>query len=57
MDRRGSGFKRILGNYENQPQYTVELKHLFHSGYDSFLLVLWNLNYTSNKDTTLKTNP
>lgn len=45
MDRRGSGFKKILGDYRNQPQYTEEMEPKFSSDYDAFFLVLRNLNY------------
>lgn len=45
MDRRGSGFKKILGEYESQPQYMANLKPIFNSDNDAFFLVLKNLNY------------
>ncbi len=45
MDRRGSGFKKILGDYRKQPQYTEAMEPEFSSDYDSFFLVLKNLNY------------
>lgn len=45
MDRRGSGFKKIIGDYQMQPQYTDAMLPKFDSDYDSFLLVLMNLNY------------
>lgn len=48
MDRRGSGFKKIIGDYRNQPQYTEMMKPEFNSDYDQFLLILKNLNYNSN---------
>ena len=40
MDRRGSGFKKILGNYRIQPQYKKSMEPEFNSDNDSFLLVL-----------------
>ncbi|QAT42008.1 ATP-binding protein [Aminipila luticellarii] len=46
MDRRGSGFKKILGDYKIQPQYTENMKPEFKSDNDSFLLILKNLNYS-----------
>lgn len=45
MDRRGSGFKKILGDYRKQPQYTESMEPEFSSDYDAFFLVLKNLNY------------
>jgi predicted HTH transcriptional regulator len=45
MDRRGSGFKKIIGDYRIQPQYNERKEPEFNSDNDSFLLVLKNLNY------------
>jgi ATP-dependent DNA helicase RecG len=45
MDRRGSGFKKIIGDYKMQPQYRECMEPKFNSDNDSFLLVLKNLNY------------
>lgn len=63
MDRRGSGFKKILGDYKSQFQYTEVMKPEFNSDNDSFLLVLKNLNYhkkqakkTSDKKQAKKTS-
>ena len=62
MDRRGSGFKKIISDYKLQPQYIDEMKPEFNSDNDSFLLVLKNLNYykkqakkTSDKKQVRKT--
>lgn len=61
MDRRGSGFKKILGEYEQQSQYTETMKPIFNSDNDAFFLVLKNLNYnvavakTSGKKRAAKT--
>lgn len=52
MDRRGSGFKKILGDYRKQPQYLESMEPEFNSDNDSFLLVLKNLNY--RKKATIK---
>lgn len=49
MDRRGSGFKKILGDYRNQIRYTECMEPEFNSDNDSFLLVLKNLNYQNIK--------
>lgn len=45
MDRRGSGFKKILTDYKNQNNFKEELKPVFYSGFGSFTLTLFNLNY------------
>ncbi len=45
MDRRGSGFKKIFGEYQQHPQYTEMMKPIFNSDNDAFFLVLKNLNY------------
>ena len=45
MDRRGSGFKKILGDYKIQPQYNESMEPKFNSDNDSFLLVMKNLHY------------
>lgn len=54
MDRRGSGFKKILGDYRKQPQYLESMEPEFNSDNDSFLLVLKNLNY--RKKATIKSD-
>lgn len=51
MDRRGSGFKKILSDYRSQPSYSKELEPIFYSDNDSFILVLKNVNYNSAKET------
>ncbi|MCR5798016.1 MAG: hypothetical protein K6G63_08910, partial [Eubacterium sp.] len=38
MKRRGSGFKKIIGDYEAQHNYSDELAPVFNSQYDSFFL-------------------
>jgi len=45
MDRRGSGFKKILSDYSTHPNYTEDLRPEFYSDNDSFILVLKNVNY------------
>lgn len=45
MDRRGSGFKKILSDYRSHPKYTKEMEPCFYSDNDSFLLILKNVNY------------
>jgi len=51
MDRRGSGFKKILSDYRSQPSYSKELEPIFYSDNDSFILVLKNVNYNSTQET------
>ncbi len=51
MDRRGSGFKKILNSYEFQEHYTEDMKPEFRSSNSEFWLILKNLNY-SFKDTS-----
>ena len=48
MDRRGSGFKKILDSYEFQEHYTEEMKPEFRSSNSEFWLILRNLNYNLN---------
>lgn len=45
MERRGSGFKKILSDYRLQPQFDESLEPKFYSDNDCFWLVLKNLNY------------
>ncbi len=45
MDRRGSGFKKILDSYEFQEHYTEEMKPKFRSSNSEFWLIFKNLNY------------
>ena len=45
MDRRGSGFKKILSDYRAQPTYTENVEPVFYSDNDSFILILKNINY------------
>ena len=45
MERRGSGFKKIIGDYEKQPNFTKDKEPVFNDSYDSFVLTIYNLNY------------
>lgn len=47
MERRGSGFKKIIDDYKAQYNYSDELAPVFKSQYDSFFLTLRNLNYSN----------
>ena len=49
MERRGSGFKKILDAYESKERYTEELKPEFYTDGYNFFLTLWNLNYAYDK--------
>lgn len=51
MDRRGSGFKKILDSYEFQENYTGEMKPEFRSGNNEFWLIFKNLNYKKSERT------
>ena len=45
MERRGSGFKKIIGDYEKQPNFTKDKEPVFNDSYDGFVLTIYNLNY------------
>ena len=45
MDRRGSGFKKIVEYYQFQQNYKEELRPIFYSNNNDFYIVLKNLNY------------
>lgn len=49
MERRGSGFKKILDAYEAEERYKEELKPVFYTDGYNFFLTLWNLNYAHDK--------
>ena len=49
MERRGSGFKKILDAYEAEERYREELMPEFYTDGYNFFLTLWNLNYAYNK--------
>ena len=48
MERRGSGFKKIINAYETQQNYREGLKHIFNSFNNDFILTLFDLNYSVN---------
>lgn len=54
MERRGSGFKKILEDYRNQPHYTENLEPEFLSEYDAFFLTLKNLNWVAGEENVEK---
>ena len=45
MERRGSGFRKIIADYQSQHRYSDELAPIFLSEYNAFFLTLKNLNY------------
>ena len=45
MERRGSGFKKIKGDYRQAYNYRAELAPKFRSTATSFFVTLYNLNY------------
>ncbi|MBQ6503968.1 MAG: putative DNA binding domain-containing protein [Flexilinea sp.] len=49
MERRGSGFKKILDAYETEERYMEALQPIFYTDGYNFFLTLWNLNYAYDK--------
>lgn len=47
MERRGSGFKKIIQAYEVEPNYTEDKKPVFYSNATEFRVILKNLNFTN----------
>lgn len=45
MERRGSGFKKILADYEGQEEFDESKMPVFDADNDDFTLTLYNLNY------------
>ncbi len=45
MERRGSGFKKIKGDYQKEINYREELEPKFYSDSTSFWVTIYNLNY------------
>lgn len=48
MERRGSGFKKILADYEGQVEFDETKMPVFDADNDDFTLTLYNLNYGHN---------
>ncbi len=46
MERRGSGFKKIMQAYEVEPNYYEDKKPVFYSNATEFRVILKNLNFT-----------
>lgn len=45
MERRGSGFKKIMQAYEVEPNYAEDKKPVFYSNATEFRVILKNLNF------------
>ena len=56
MERRGSGFKKILADYEGQVEFDETKMPVFEADNDDFTLTLYNLNYGTNYATQVKQN-
>ena len=56
MERRGSGFKKILADYEGQVEFDETKMPVFEADNDDFTLTLYNLNYGTNYATQTKQN-
>lgn len=52
MERKGSGFAKILDNYAFQVNYTDEKKPYFRSDRYQFTVIMPNLNYRGTQDCT-----
>lgn len=51
MEHRGSGFKKMLEDYDFQEHTTAALMPKFMAEHKIFLLTLYNLNYVDGQDT------
>lgn len=56
MERRGSGFKKILADYEGQVEFDESKMPVFDADNDDFTLTLYNLNYGTNYATQVNEN-
>ena len=56
MERRGSGFKKILADYEGQVEFDESKMPVFDADNDDFTLTLYNLNYGTNFATQVNEN-
>ena len=54
MERKGSGFGKIIGGYEFQMNYDESKKPTFHSDRYQFTVVMPNLNYNVPQDVPRK---
>ena len=51
MERRGSGFRKIVNETAKLPGYTEDFKPVFYSTPTSFIVVIKNVNYNMNGTT------
>ena len=56
MERRGSGFKKILADYKGQIEFDETKMPVFEADNDDFILTLYNLNYGSSYATQANEN-
>ena len=56
MERRGSGFKKILADYEGRVEFEESKMPVFEADNDDFTLILYNLNYESSYATQANEN-
>ena len=56
MERRGSGFKKILADYKGQVEFDEPKMPVFEADNDDFTLTLYNLNYGSSYATQANEN-
>ena len=56
MERRGSGFKKILADYEGQVEFDESKMPVFDADNDDFTLTLYNLNDGTNFATQVNEN-
>ena len=56
MECIGSGFKKILADYEGQVEFEETKMLVFEADNDDFTLALYNLNYGTNYATQLNGN-
>ena len=51
MERKGSGFGKIIDAYEFQVNYTEDKKPVFHSDRSNFFAIMPNLNFGTQDGT------
>lgn len=56
MERRGSGFKKILADYKGQVEFDETKMPVFEADNDDFILTLYNLNFGSSYATQANEN-
>lgn len=56
MERRGSGFKKIMADYKEQFEINETKLPVYEADTDDFTLILYNLSYSSNCKNEVKVN-